>query len=109
MTGFPAGETLTIIGTASTDRFGDITDSGNDIDVPGCVVWPAGSTEQQTLSDTTTADLEALLPPDTAIARTSRVRYRGDDYDVDGEPFDFTNPFTGGRPGVQVKLRRVAG
>lgn len=74
--------------------------------VPGCSVQPFKAPEFTVDRDNTTTRWLAWMPPQTVISSHSRVVWRGDTYDVDGNPelWDFA-PLSH----IVVNLRRSAG
>jgi hypothetical protein len=105
-----AGETVTLIRRTRTgqDSDGNDTWSTSEVDVPGCAVWPRGSSELVQGQDMVIVGLTVLLPTGTAVVATDRARVRGDLYEVDGQPGEWRSCFTGLSSGVQVALTRVA-
>lgn len=55
-------------------------------EVPGCSVQPMPAAEVTVDRDNITTRWTAWLPVGTAISGHSRVIWRGDTYDVDGDP-----------------------
>ncbi|HEX5541114.1 MAG TPA: hypothetical protein VFX60_06060 [Micromonospora sp.] len=53
--------------------------------------------------------LTGLGPPGADVLATDRMEVRGLTYEVEGEPGEWRNPFTGWLPGIQVALKRVEG
>ncbi len=108
---FPAGETLTILRRTKigVDGYGNDKYGTTETPVPGCAVWPAGPSANNDARDTVFTGYTAVLPPDTQIAPTDKVRWGGAVYEVDGEPGTFRSPFTGSGGHVQVQLKRVTG
>ncbi|WP_310962147.1 hypothetical protein [Nocardioides terrisoli] len=105
----PFGETVTLHTRSVLDQDADGNDVLYDVDtvLSGVPVWPAGGTELVQGQDTLISGLFALLPAGTDVSGIDSVTVYGDEYEVDGEPGRFTNPFTGTDPGVQVHLTRV--
>jgi len=107
------GETVTAITREVTGRDALGNDVLGDIetDIPGCPVWPTGSTEMVQGQDLVTAGLSVLVPPGAPVTVTaiSRMRVRGDLYEVTGTPSDWRSPFTRRRPGIEVRLTRITG
>jgi hypothetical protein len=75
-----------------------------------CVLAPRANTED------TTAGRQGVVigwtlyaPPDADLLATDRVTVRGDDFEINGLPADWTHPRTGWRPGLEVALRAVEG
>lgn len=109
---FAHGESVTILRASSQmDRNGNpVPGPDAEITVAGCAVGPRFSTEpveagrQQVVSG-----LTVYMPPGTDVRASDRLRVRGVVRRVEGEPFDFVNPFTGWRPGVAVEVEGALG
>lgn len=91
------------------DTHGNKTWTWADTPVPGCVVWPTGSTEQIQGQDQTSESLTLLAPFGTDVTAYERARIRGLVYEVNGIPSVWASPFTQTRAGVEVRLTRVTG
>lgn len=106
----PYGVTVTRLRPPATDDYGDpLPGSTGELDIPGCVVWPRGSSETNDASNTVIVGLELLAPAGTDLVPTDKVRVRGDVYDIDGDVGEWTSPFTGTSAGLQVALKKVEG
>tara|TARA_R110000796_G_C14332329_1_gene409291 strand:+ start:312 stop:551 length:240 start_codon:yes stop_codon:yes gene_type:complete len=55
---------------------------------------------------TVTSGLTVYLPPATDIQIADIFIVRGENYVLDGEPFDWRNPFGGWTPGTVIDLQR---
>lgn len=103
------GETVTVVRPAGTDDWGDpIPGSGTETDVEGCMVQPRTSTELTESRDTVFIGFTVWMPPGTDVLSTDKVRYRGVEYVVNGEPFRWPD-FSGVEDHVQVELEGVTG
>lgn len=113
MSGFPAGETVTIVRPTTApgpDVYGnDVPGSPVETEVPGCAVAPAGTSEDAQGRDQVSTGLSVWLPHGTDISATDRVRVRGQLYEVSGTPETWQSPFTGSVSPVQISLSRVVG
>lgn len=109
------GHTITVIQPTPKSPLGDY-EPGTETEatVEGCYVQSRGSVnarysqEQTGLRDTVITDLIVYAPPGAPILPTSRVRFKGIRYQVEGEPavWDDGN----GRPHhIEVSLSRVEG
>jgi hypothetical protein len=97
-------ETVTRVRPPAKDTFGDpLPGTGSEVDVPGCLFAPGGSTENLDGADQVVADATVYMPDGTDIRPTDRVRARGDLYDVVGKPRVWAGY------GVEVPLRLVTG
>jgi hypothetical protein len=79
--------------------------------IPGCVYWPAGSSETDGQTrDTVSTVLELLVPPGVDVRPTDTFVIDGQEYQVTGEPFSWErSPWTGSSAGRQIELTRVTG
>jgi hypothetical protein len=106
---FAFGETVTLGRRFLSGRDGDGNDvyARTDITVTGCGFNPGGSTEQVQGQDTVVTVPTLYMPTGTLVLATDTVTVRGQVYEVNGSPNDYSNPLTGWSPGVVVQLRRV--
>lgn len=112
MPGFPQGETVTLIrpGPPTQDAYGnDVAGAATEIDVTGCAVAPASSSENVAARDQVSQGLTVWLPAGTDVRPTDRMRVRGLLYAVDGSMSEWHSPFTGFDGPVQVSVTRVTG
>lgn len=100
-------QTVTRLRPQPLDRNGDPTGPAAEQDIPGCVIWPAGSSEQTYQQDTVASGFQVEMPADCDILPTDQVRWNDNVYDIDGDPEPHQNPFTGTRVLV-VTIRRAA-
>ena len=108
------GETVTVLRMVetTTDRYGRPVQTWPEpgVDVDGCAVAPRTSTEPaQVGRQGVITGVTVYLPAGTAIGPHDRVRARGVVYDVEGEPGDWRNPYSGRTPGIEVALTRHEG
>lgn len=109
---YPYGED---VGISRREVIG-VDQYGNDVrelvttTVPGCVVWPRTSVEYTDARDTVITGITVIFPPETDVSAIDEVIVRGEVYQVQALPFDWSqNPWTNSRTGVQVELERVTG
>jgi len=96
------GVTITVQ-RATFDRFNDATYTDHH-DIAGCIDYPQDSTEV----DSAVTDRRVVLVPHASdILPTDRVKLGTLVYQVQALPKDWTDPFTGWQPGMQVVLERV--
>lgn len=77
----------------------------------GCAIGPR-ATDELVTSQRDQVDSQRSLygPYGLDVVATDRIRdARGRDWDVDGEPMDYRNPFTGWEAGTEVPLTRTKG
>ena len=78
--------------------------------VEGCAVAPRMSTEPTIRGrHGVIVGLTLYAPPGTVILPTDRITIGGNDYQVEGEPGVWKNPFSGSTPGIEVALKRAEG
>jgi hypothetical protein len=112
VTSWPAGETATVLrpGVPTQGPYGnDVPGEDVSTDYAGCAVWPRVSSEDVQARDQVIDGLYVLFPPGAVVLATDRVRVRGQDYLVDGEPGLYKSPLTGTNLGPQVALTRITG
>lgn len=113
MSGFPAGETITVVRPGSvvgTDGYGnDVRGADVETDVAGCVVAPRASTENVEARDQIVEGLTVWLPAGTDVRATDKIRRGGVLYEIDGAPGAWRSPFTSLAAPTQVSLTRVTG
>lgn len=105
------GETVVFLYRAAgpRDAHGNKTWTWTEAAVPGCIVWPTGSTEQIQGQDQTSEQLTVLAPYGTDVTAYERARARGLLYEVNGVPSPWSSPFTQTRAGVEMRLTRITG
>ncbi|SFO82472.1 hypothetical protein SAMN05421810_10180 [Amycolatopsis arida] len=104
------GHTVRVSRPAGTNRYGDPLPP-TEHDIPGCVLAPAGSTEQTDRADQVTTRMTVYAGLDADVLATDRVVLPdGTRWAVIGEPQRYRSPFTPGASGVCViNLERVTG
>ena len=107
------GEQVTILraGAPTEDRYGNaVPGADTRIAVVGCAVAPRESTDSPDPSRTgVIVGHTVLFPAGTDVRSSDRLEFRGKEHDIDGEPGEWTNPFTGRHFGVQVATHRAEG
>jgi hypothetical protein len=108
---YAAGETVTVLRRAAAGPDADGNDAWTTVEqeVPGCAVWPRGSSELVQGQDTVIVGLQVLLPAGTQVSATDRLRVRGAVYEVEGESGAWAAPWGGWPGGVEVALTRATG
>jgi hypothetical protein len=108
-----AGETVTLLrptGPTGRDEFGnDVYGAMQEITVAGCVIAPAGASEDVQGRDQVVDSLTVWFPPGTDVRATDKARVRGEVFEVDGSSNSWTSPFTGIAAPVQAQVTRVVG
>ena len=126
---FPNGEPVTIVRPAFvTDRYNNAApdwDNASEFTLGGCAIAPGDTTEDTNGREAgLSVDHTLYLTPDvgtgiygwsvygqplTAIRKTDRLRFRGEDHEVVGDVDVWVNPYTGERPGCVVRVTRTEG
>jgi hypothetical protein len=109
------GHAITVIQPTAKGPLGDYEPGTvTETTIEGCYVQSRGSVnsrysqEQTGLRDTVATGLIVYAPPGTPILPTSRIKFQGIRYQVEGEPAVWDD--ARGRPHhVEVSLRRVEG
>ncbi|MEV2277868.1 hypothetical protein AB0I72_20010 [Nocardiopsis sp. NPDC049922] len=103
-------ETLTVVRGPGTDRHGDpLPGDPAETDSHGWDVQPAATSEDvDDGGDTVQEEWTAIGPPGADITATDRVRWRGDLYQVQGQPQRWPD-HRGRAHHTEVTLRRVRG
>ena len=107
---FPFGQSVSLVKRTKSgvDAFGNDVFTTTSTVVSG-VFAPGGSSEQIQGQDVIVSQPTVYLPAGTDVAAVDAIDINGDRFEVDGSPNDWRNPFTGWRPAVEVRLRRVTG
>lgn len=113
---FAHGETITRLrGVPATDRFSgevvtlDWTSPARQ-DITGCGFDPGTSVESlEVARDTVNTQPTVYAPSGADVTALDRVIVRGREWQVDGDPAEYVNPFTGWAAGLVIKLKAVTG
>lgn len=99
-------EIVVLIVPPQTDEHGDdVPGSGTEVEVEGCVVYPRTSSEGADRSGTVEGQYVALLPVEESVVKqTMRLRWRGREYEVDGDAMPWVF-LSSGYAGCQVNLK----
>ena len=111
---FPFGETIQVLSASTTtDRYSNTVENWatpSEVEVDGVGVEPRPSSEDhRDARNAVTSGFTLYVPAGTAVTAKNRIRVRGDVYEVDGEPAEWRNPFTGWQPGLVVQTKRMEG
>lgn len=80
------------------------------LDLPGCGFDPGGSVETSEVGRAPIVTQPTVYAdPSADVLAGDRLVVRGRTWEVDGDPADWRNPFTGWRPGLVIKLKAVSG
>lgn len=106
---FPYGETVTILSTATTtDDYGNQSTVVTEVAWGPCAVAPRSSSESvDSHAPAVIVGLSIYGPAGVTINADDKVRIDGVLYDVDGQAGDWTSPFTGWHPGIEVAVKRA--
>ncbi len=109
---FPYGEEVALYRreVIGVDQYGNDVREDVSTTIPGCVVWPRTSTEYNDARDLVITGLTLLLPPGFSVLPTDTFLVRGEVFEVQAMPFDWSqNPWTNSRAGVQIELQKITG
>lgn len=113
---FPSGETVTRQRAASAldpyanESTGKSWENPDELAIPGCAFGPGASSEPVVDARTEVLTQPTLYAPfGSDITAADRLVIRGRTWQVDGDPADYRNPFTGWEAGMVVKLKAVSG
>jgi hypothetical protein len=120
--GFAVAFTITVHrppSGAQKNRWGDAAAPFTPHYVDGCAIYPSGSTEIVEARDTIADTAVLLVPYGADIKATDEVEipdngavpplYRNTRWKVDGTPAGWQSPFTGWKPGTEIRLTKQAG
>lgn len=105
------GETVTITRRTESgeDSQGNPTYATEEIEVSGCAFAPGSSAEDVAAFGTRAITGGTVYAPSgTMFLPSDLLTIRGESYTVDGEPGQWTSPFTGVGKGVEVAVKRGA-
>lgn len=78
--------------------------------IDGVAIAPSTGTETRDVDRTTiTTGMSLYGPPGMDILPADRIRARSGVWEVEGEVADWVNGFTGWNPGVEFRVKKVAG
>lgn len=109
---FAHGITVTVERSGGTDRFGNAL-PGTSHSIAGCAVAPRSSEERTDGQATVISGRSLYLPAGSDITAHDVVVLNGapqpgdERWQIEGEPAEWTNPFTGWSPGIVVALTRA--
>lgn len=110
---FANGETVVVLAaTTSTDanynrQVEDWSDPAQTV-VDGVAVEPRDLTEAfRDGRPVVTSGFTLYFPAGTTVTSQNRVRVRGEDYAVEGDPAEWRSPFSDWAPGIVVQTRRL--
>ena len=111
---FGFGETVEVLSSSSTtDAYNNTVEdwtTPTETPVEDVGVEPRPSTEDnRDARNAVTSGFTLYMPAGSVVTAKNRIRVRGDDYAVDGEPAEWRNPFTGWEPGLVVQTKRMEG
>jgi hypothetical protein len=106
---FQHGQTIIRIRRTSTgtDDYGNEEFTTDEVAVHGVGVAPRSSSEREQGETTVIVGKALYVPPGVSILASDQFRIGGVVYQVEGEPGEWTSPFTGTQFGTEVAIRRV--
>jgi hypothetical protein len=108
---FPYAQTLTLLRRvlAEPDAYGNDTYTDVAVQVPGCVVQPAGSAEVLQFTDQVSTDITVFIPYGTEVGPLDALVVNGTTYEIQGIPQMWRSPFSGHTSPLQVRASIVTG
>lgn len=108
---FPYSQTITVLNRVLTgrDELGNDTYSDVPVQVPGCVVQPAGSNEQTQWTDQVSTDITVFIPYGTDVGPLDALIVNGVKYEIQGIPQQWRSPFSGHTSPLQLRASMVTG
>jgi len=101
---------LEVLGSAVPDSTGELVPSESEwVAVDRCAVWIDATSDVLTVGeDQTVTRFSIAAPAGTEISADQRVRVRGRDLAIDGDPFDWSNFYSGRTPGMVFHTKWVS-
>jgi hypothetical protein len=97
-------ETVTVLSGMTRDNFGDPQNSDTGTEVTGCSVQPASSTESTAHGELVVVNAVLYAPCGTSIGALDRVQWRGQTYQVNGQPLIWQDDIGPGDSYVKASL-----
>lgn len=107
-------ETVTRLrATSATNRYNDAEpdwDTPAELDIDGCAVAPRDAEEDHEGGrEAVIVGYTVYAPAGTSVLPSDRLRVRGEDQEVIGEPGQWISPWGDVEEGVEILTRRVDG
>jgi hypothetical protein len=108
---FPYAQTITLSRRtlAEPDEFGNDTYIDVPVPVPGCVVQPAGSSEDTQFTDQVSTSITVFMPYGTEVSVLDALVINGVRYEIEGIPQQWRSPFSGHTSPIQVRASLITG
>jgi hypothetical protein len=106
---FPHGQTVTLVSNeTASDDLGNSTATAVESEWGPCAVAPRYALESTDPRVPPVVVGKVVYGPPVAIDSDDLLIIDGVTYEVDGEPAEWVNPFTGWAPGIEVPVKRAA-
>lgn len=99
--------TVELVDPAGRDEWGNVQTGETVTAVSGCFWQPVSSTEQLDAADTVDVVAQLFMPATAAPKATSRIRFEGRDYAIEGRPALHHTP--AGPHHYEIQLKDVEG
>lgn len=99
--------TVELVDPAGRDEWGNVQTGETVTAVPGCFWQPVSSTEAMIAADTVEVVAHLFMPPTAEPKTTSRIRFEGRDYAIEGRPALHHTP--AGPHHYEIQLKDVEG
>lgn len=110
---FPFGTTITVLRDSPgglDDYNNPVTSTTTSTDIINCGVAPRYSSEPTEKGrNGVIIGLTILAPAGSDILFTDRIKIAGVVYEIEGDPADWSNPFTGTEFGMEIAVKRAVG
>jgi hypothetical protein len=108
---FPYGVMVTVLSSTETvDKYGDTDAAAATSSLWGpCAVAPRTTAERVDSRSPAVITGLTVYGPRVTLKASDRLVINGDTYEIDGIPGDWSSPFTGWQPGIEVAVVRASG
>lgn len=108
---FPYSQTITLLRRVlnGQDEFGNDTYTDEPVQVSGCVVQPASSSEQTQWTEQVSTDITVFMPYGTVVSELDALVINGTQYEIEGIPQQWLSPFSGSTAPIQIRASLVTG
>lgn len=108
---FPSGVTVTLVRKTKSgeDRWHNSTYDTTSEVISGVVWVPMQTSESTQGAEQVIGNGQFYLPVGTVLDSLSEILFDGKTYQVQGDPEQWTSPFSGTRTPVRVNVREVTG
>lgn len=108
---FPYSQTVILLHRvlSGQDELGNDTYTDTPVQVSGCVVQPAGSSENDQFTEQISTDVTVFMPYGTNVGPLDALVINGTKYEIHGIPQQWRSPFSGHTSPLQIRASLVTG